>query len=382
MKNKIFRFMPAMVFILFTFAACVMFFVMPKNDFSAMEKRYLAETPQFGIDNLLSGELVKEIDGDSEKGTSGYVADHFPLRSFFVAVNSYFNLCTGNTANSDYYFCKDGFIVTKPYDTPRLDTNIRVLNDFSEKINLTVAVVPSAGYIMEDKLPFNHTSYSDSFVFAQFKDKLSKNIRYCDLEKAMQEYYAEGTSPYYKTDHHWTTSGAFSAYNALGESLGYTPLDESDFDKVSYGGFYGTTYSSSGYFLSEADTLEVWESKKSKNITVEIFEGSGSEKYGSLYFEEHLQEPDMYPVFLDGNHALVKISNPDAEGGKLLVIKDSYAHALVPFLSENYSEIVMVDMRYYKESLSELCVSEGIDDALVLYSISNFCTDTGVAFIE
>jgi hypothetical protein len=90
----------------------------------------------------------------------------------------------------------------------------------------------------------------------------------------------------------------------------------------------------------------------------------------------------MYPVFLDGNHALVKISNPDAEGGKLLVIKDSYAHALVPFLSENYSEIVMVDMRYYKESLSELCVSEGIDDALVLYSISNFCTDTGVAFIE
>ena len=78
----------------------------------------------------------------------------------------------------------------------------------------------------------------------------------------------------------------------------------------------------------------------------------------------------------------VKIKNPEAEGGKLLVIKDSYAHALVPFLAENYSEIVMIDMRYYKENVTELCKAEGITDALVLYSISNFCTDTGLAFLE
>lgn len=374
--------MPALVFILFTFSAFIMFFVLPKSDFSAMEKRYLAETPNFSFQNLMSGELVKEIDGDSEKGTSGYVADHFPLRSFFVGLHSYYNLIIGNTANSDYYYCKDGYIVTKPYDTSRFEKNIGVLNDFSENLNLTVAVVPSAGYVMADKLPVNHTSYSDSFVFAELKAKLSENINYCDLEKAMLDYYKDGTSPFYKTDHHWTTSGAFCAYNALGETLGFEPLDEENFHKTVHSGFCGTTYSSSGYFLRDADTLEVWESKKSKNITVEIFEGQKSTKYYSMYFEEHLSEPDMYPVFLDGNHPLVKIQNPDAEGGKLLVLKDSFAHALTPFLAENYSEIVMVDMRYYKESISELCKQEGIEDGLVLYGISNFCTDAGLAFLE
>ena len=78
----------------------------------------------------------------------------------------------------------------------------------------------------------------------------------------------------------------------------------------------------------------------------------------------------------------MKIKNAGATGGKLLVIKDSYAHAMVPFLAENYSEIVMIDLRYYKESVSDLCEQEGIDDVLVLYSISNFCTDTSLAFLE
>lgn len=382
MKNKFIKFLPAVVFLVFTFAFCVLFFVLPKKDFSVSEKRYLAKTPSFTLENLFSGKLVKEIDGDSEAGTSGYVSDHFPLRSFWVGLNSYYNLGFGNTANSDYYFGKDGFIVTKPYDVNRLDTNIKVINSFSEDMNVTVGIVPSAGYILEDKLPQNHISYPDSQVYEKLKAELNTNINYCDLESIMKDFYADGKAPYYKTDHHWTTPAAFKAYEKLAENLSYIPAEESDFGKIFYDNFYGTTYSSSGYFLSEPDTIEIWKSETDNNITVEIFEGGNVETHSSMYFKEHLSEPDMYPVFLDGNHALVKIKNPYATGGKLLVIKDSYAHALTPFLAENYSEIVMIDMRYYKESVSELCKKEGITDALVLYSISNFCTDTGLAFLE
>lgn len=382
MKNKFINFLPAAIFLVFTFALGVLFFALPKEDFSINEKRYLAETPEFSFKNLVSGRLVKEIDGDSEAGTSGYVSDHFPFRSFFVSLNSYYHLGFGNTANSDYYFADDGFIITKPYDTTRLDTNIKVLNSFSENINLTLGIVPSAGYILEDKLPKNHISYPDSQVYEKLEAELSKSIKYCDLESVMKEYYEEVSVPYYKTDHHWTTPGAFEAYKKLSEDLSYTPKEESDFAKESYDNFYGTTYSSSGYFLSRPDTLELWKGEAEKSITVEISEGEITENYSSMYFYEHLNEPDMYPVFLDGNHSLVKIRNENLTEGKLLVIKDSYAHALVPFLAENYSEIVMVDMRYYKESVTELCKSEGITDALVLYSISNFCTDTGLAFLE
>jgi len=382
MKNKFVKFLPAAVFLLFTFSLCITFFSLPKEDFSTSEKRYLAETPDFSLKNLFSGQLVKEIDGDSSSGTSGYVSDHFPFRSFFVGLNSYYHLSFGNTANSDYYFAEDGFIVTKPYGTNRLDTNIKVINTFSENINVTLGIVPSAGYILEDKLPKNHISYPDSTVYEKLKAELGGNINYCDLETCMRDFYAEGSSPYYKTDHHWTTPAAFSAYEKLSENLLYTPVGKGDFEKTEYNNFYGTTYSSSGYFLTEPDKLEVWEGLAEKNITVKIAEGENIETYSSMYFYQHLSEPDMYPVFLDGNHSLVKIENPDAKGGKLLVIKDSYAHALVPFLAENYSEIVMIDMRYYKENVTELCENEGITEALVLYSISNFCTDTGLAFLE
>ena len=383
MKEKFIKFLPAAVFLLFTFFFCILFFALPKKDFSSMEKRYLAETPEFSVENLLSGELVKEIDGDSEKGTSGYVSDHFPMRSFFVGLNSYYNLSFKNTANSDYYFAKDGFIITKPYTTQRLDTDIKVINSFGENMNVTLGVVPSAGYVLEDKLPLNHISYKDSEVFEKLKAELDENINYCDLERAMQDYYKNSEAPYYKTDHHWTTPAAYSAYKELGNILGYTHAEKSEFNIKEYGGFYGTTYSSSGYFLAKPDTLEIWENRKLKDsITVEIHEGEKLESYSSMYFENHLTEPDMYPVFLDGNHALVRIKNENAEGGKLLVIKDSYAHALVPFMAENYSEIVMIDMRYFKENVTALCESEGITDALILYSVSNFCTDTDLAFLE
>lgn len=382
MKNKLIKFLPAFVFISFTLVFCMLFFALPKKDFSVNEKRYLAETPEFTFENLFSGKLVKEIDGDSSLGTSGYVSDHFPLRSFWVGLNSYYNLSLRNTANSDYYFAKDGFIITKPYSTDRLDTNIKVLNSFSESMNVTLGIVPSAGYVLEDKLPKNHISYPDPAVYEKLKSELNENINYCDLESTMKAYYAEGNAPYYKTDHHWTTPSAFEAYKKLSENLSYTPANESTFSKVQHNVFYGTTYSSSGYFLSEPDILETWKGEAEKNITVEIYEGADVKTFHSMFFENHLTEPDMYPVFLDGNHALVKIKNPEAKGGKLLVIKDSYAHALTPFLAENYSEIVMVDMRYYKESVTGLCETEGIEDALVLYSISNFCTDTGFAFLE
>lgn len=382
MKNKFVKFMPAAIFLVFTFSLCVMFFALPKKDFSDTEKRYLADTPDFSIENLFSGKLIKEIDGDSSAGTNGYVADHFPMRSFFVGLNSYYNLSFSNTANSDYYFGKDGFIITKPYSDTRLDTNIKVINSFSEDINVTLGVVPSAGYVLEDKLPLNHISYKDGEVYEKLRSELSEKVNYCDLEALMQEYYQNTDAPYYKTDHHWTTPAAYAAYKELSAFLSYTPTAEAEFEKSAYEGFYGTTYSSSGYFLSDPDTLEVWENKSQSDITVEIYEGESVKEYSSMFFESHLSEPDMYPVFLDGNHSLVKIKNPEAKGGKLLVIKDSYAHALTPFLADNFSEIVMIDMRYFKENVTELCESEGITDALVLYSISNFCTDTGLAFLE
>ena len=78
----------------------------------------------------------------------------------------------------------------------------------------------------------------------------------------------------------------------------------------------------------------------------------------------------------------MRIENKAASGGKLLLLKDSFGHSIAPFLSENYSEIIMVDLRYYKLPVSELIEKEGITEMLVLYGLDNLCNDTDVAWLK
>ena len=102
-----------------------------------------------------------------------------------------------------------------------------------------------------------------------------------------------------------------------------------------------------------------------------------------MYFYNHLDDSDKYEVFLDGNHPYTVIKNKNASSKeKLLVIKDSFAHSLVPFLADHYAEIVMVDMRYFSMPMQPIIEREGIDRILFLYSIDNLGTDTGIAYIE
>ena len=110
-----------------------------------------------------------------------------------------------------------------------------------------------------------------------------------------------------------------------------------------------------------------------------ITEGKKETKADNMFFREHLDESDKYLTFLDGNHSLVtiKTGNP---GGKLLLIKDSFAHCAAPFLAENFSEIYMIDLRYFKESPETLIVEKGITDVLFLYGIENLCTTKDIIF--
>ncbi len=102
-----------------------------------------------------------------------------------------------------------------------------------------------------------------------------------------------------------------------------------------------------------------------------------------MFFTENLDEVDKYPVFLDGNHGIERIVNHEAEDkGKLLVIKDSFAHSLVPFLAAHYSEIVMIDPRYYFDSVSELAETEGFERVLYVAGLASLCENNDFSLIE
>ena len=376
------------IFLVFTFALSITFFALPKADFSAQEKRSLSKFPEISFDSFLKGNLTAGLEGEN----GGFIPDHFPLRSFFVATNAYMNLLLGNTAGTNYYNCDDGYIVTKPPSSDRSKINLRLLGDFAASFDeVTLAVVPSPGYIMEDKLPLIHADYKDDAVFDLINSKKAANIKLCDLREVFKASYTAGTDLYYKTDHHWTTKGAFIAYNALCNTMDIEPADMDNFRIKSHDGFYGTTYSSSGYFLNAPDTLEIWENENfSDSIKLTISDTDKGEirnrEYSSMYFEERLSEPDMYPVFLNGNQPVVTIENSKAQTDKtLLIFKDSYAHAITPFFAENYQKIVMVDMRYYDINafglVSEFAKNINADDCLFLYSMDSFMTDNSFAYL-
>lgn len=353
----------------------LMYLVLPLQRFSVNEKRVLQSAPALTSRNLFNGKFGTDFET--------YLSDHFALRDIFVGMNSYYDLGTGRNGVTGIYAGANGYLIETPveYEQQNVDKNIEAIAKFSAEVGIRpdFMLVPSVGYIYDDKLPALHFPYTDDKIIASIESALGESVDPVDLIQPLKAGKDE-EQLYFKTDHHWTGRGAYVAYQAYCAEKKLQPVSMDRFRVQAESGFYGTTYSRSALWLSGPDTIELFWDKSDPKFRVEI--PDNKKTYDSLFFLSHLNEPDKYPVYLDGNHGYEKITNKSAKGGKLLLIKDSYAHAIVQFLAENYSEIYMVDMRYYRESLTELVKENGIDSILFLYGVNNFVNDTGLPLMK
>lgn len=373
-RRPISQFIPMILFCAFMAVMMILFLFLPKQRESVNEKRVLAETPQFSFSAL--------ADGTYGTAVENYLSDHFPGRDFWVGLNAQFQLYTGRNGVNGAYVSKDDYLINTPIanDPDNMSKSIQKINEFAEMTGLPtrVMVVPTTGYIMEEKLPSLHAQYHDAEILQSAKEQLSPDVQWIDLVPEFQKL-ASSQQLYYKTDHHWTSAGAYAAYQQYCAAVGLTPTSKEDFTIESVDGFHGTIYSKMALWNAKADTIEMWHNKNGK-YHVEIEEDHIQSD--SLFFEDHLQEEDKYPVYLDGNHSLVRITNEEAEGGTLLLIKDSFAHCAATFLADEYQEIIMVDLRYYKQPLSDLCEQYDVDETLVLYGLDNFVNDTNLSWLK
>lgn len=378
--KKFYKHLPAVVFAVFIATMLILFLALPKKDFSPSEKRYLEKAPQFSLSAVFSGQF--------EKNFEDFISDHTAARNFWVGFTSYFSKAMGNNAPKGVYYGKDDYLINDPTELTFFDNNISYLEEFAVDVQerlkkpVTVAVAPSTGYVCEDKLPRFHYTYLDDPSFAKMHDTF-RTATFADLRDCLKTAYAGGNQVFYRTDHHWTAYGAYTAYRELGSVLGYTPNEETAYHKTPYPGFYGTTYSTSGFWKIPSENIEVWDNPANDgNITVSITDGDKQIEQKDMFFYDHLDEDDKYPVYLDGNHPYTVIKNTKADSDKkLMVVKDSFAHSLVPFLADHYSEIIMVDLRYFANPVSEIVEQEGVDQVLILYSLDNLATDDSVGRI-
>ena len=236
-----------------------------------------------------------------------------------------------------------------------------------------VMVAPAASAVYPERVPAAAPLLEEQTYLDQIEAAVEANGGvYLPLRQALAEHKDEYI--YYRTDHHWTTLGAYYAYSELCDALGLAPFDLAAHTAVEVPDFYGTFYSRARTWNAQPDTLTYYE--LDNPLTIYTVTGPGMPAEGEtvgLYDLAKLDVYDKYAAFLHGNNGLSRI---EGEGeGRILVVKDSYANSLVPFLTANYAQIDVVDLRNYNYGLDALIAENGYEQILVLYSFDSFKSD-------
>lgn len=373
---------PRAVVLLFIGIIVVMqavFWLLPRRSFSENEKRVLSEAPQIDAAGIADGSVFRSIES--------YLSDHFPGRELWVGANAYLENAEGRGATEDIVRGTDDWLFTAPVSDDRetLWDNMQAITTFAEKqsVPVTMMAVPSAGAVVSDKLPALHLPYPDADLLEEARRIAGNTLHWVDLYTD----FCSAEQPerlYYRTDHHWTTEGAYRAYCLMMEELGQSSVPRDDFTVEQITDFYGTSYSKSGLWLTEPDTLELWTDSDIQAVTT-VYDANRADPVTreGMFFREYLEDADKYPVFLSGNHARVHIETNADSGKRLLVIKDSYAHALAPFLAEEYSTIDLIDLRYFKQqTISSWLEENPADEILLVYGLSSLAEDKNLQWLE
>ena len=340
--------------------------LLPSRRFSDLENRVLTEEIRWDEDLMKSGVLAERVES--------YVQDQFPLRDLLINLKSDVEVLLGKEENNGVYKGQDGYLFRKPgvYEEKILSDNLKAMDILAGKWNsrLTLILAPPSSMVLEEKLPSFVNSAMEKAYYEQILKEAADSQVVPVLEKLQEKDHEE---IYFRTDHHWTQYGAYLAYEELMHTLSLEPVDNSSLTVHKTSGFQGTLYSRFRGTFTKGEDFVLYEFPE-KEYTVEY---AGEDRLEErILFKENLDERDKYKVYLDGNHPLIKIRNNQAEREeKVLVLKDSYANAMIPYLAESFSEVHYMDLRYYNASLSAYIEKEGFSRVILVYGMDTIGED-------
>lgn len=365
--------------IAFIFIGILAFFfigslLMPDKDFSESENRSLQDAPKFSIGKYTEGRFEKKLEN--------YINDQFLFRDSLIRVKSAVDVMSGKVESNGVYKCKDNYLMenlSKP--NSQLKNTIKALKFFkrtNDDLNMYFLLAPNAANIYKDKLPMTVTvpdqdKYMDDF----FNEIIKYGYNGIDVRDKF-ENEKDKTQLFYRTDHHWTSDGAYIAYKLAVQKM--------DINKpVSYNGyvvkkdFKGTLYSKSSFVNGLDDAIKIYLPENRKDYANSVIYYSDSKKKTTKFYQlDNLNKKDAYTVFGGSNHPLYTIQTPCDSKRNLLILKDSYANSFIPFMSQHYRRIVVVDPRYFYGNIKDIIDSNGISDVLFLYNANTFFHDNSL----
>lgn len=372
MMKKVVQILNIAVFIGFLVLLAIVSLVIPEDDFSETENRYLAEFPDFTISDWLSGDYSEDL--------TDWLDDHFALRTNWIALHTDLELLQGRNEVNGVYITSDRLLeLTEEIDYSVVDSSLEAISYLSSLTDTPVYVmlVPTAAEIYSDEVDYINKKVSQRELISYAYSYLSENstVETIDVYNAL--YSEREEYIYYRTDHHWTSKGAYLAYNLASDVMGYTASTLDKFDvKYASHSFYGSLDSKVLYRGIEADTVEFYLSN-TRTVSKVVTDDDGDVSYVSVFDESYLSSKDKYLCYLGENVASTQVVS-GSTGGSLLVIKDSYANCLIPFLAENYSSITVLDLRYLTNPTTSIGDLSDYDSILILYNASNFAEDTNL----
>ena len=347
------------------------------KSFSESENRVLATFPKLTVSSVADGSFMKDFET--------YLTDQFPFRDGVISAKTFVDRVFGKNEENGVYIGKDGFLFDSQtaYEADRvkkLSKAVRKFSDSHSDLKTAFLLAPNSTYVYSDYLPkYLELPLQNKQINSLRKKTASDNILWLSAASLLKKN-ADKTQLYYKTDHHWTTRGAYLLFKEICvqwdlESSKKEIDKKYDFFEVSTT-FEGTLASTSGVH-GTTDKIEICVPKDSEGTYVAYFESSG-EKTASLFFADKLETKNQYEVFLGGNYDKVIISTVASTNKSLLLIKDSYANCMIPMLTPYFSKIVVIDPRYLTDSLDSIIKENEFTHMLYLYNLNTLLEDNSL----
>ena len=384
-KENVYKFLLIGLFALISIAVPVATIIssaqLPENAFSENENRYLEKMPKFNFDTVTDKTFMTKFEN--------YFSDRIVMREQWISLMNDFDRLLGKKEIKGI-FTEDGRMIQSwresDYDKESVSKNLAAMESFAQKypkIKMYFMLAPNAQEIYSDTLPANCGAADQKLFIKDCYDSVP-SITGIDVYSALSS--AKNDYIYYRTDHHWTSYGAYLGYTEAGKAMKFSAYTADKFSvEHASDSFRGTLYSKTLDNSITPDTIDIYaladnEPKVSVNVYKSGAQPDGT--YDSMYFREFLNVKDKYSTFLGQNVPRIDINSvlpENADNGSLLVIKDSYAHSLIPFLAKNYSHITVLDLRYINGDIETLGVNIGdYKNVLFMYNVITFSQDTNV----
>ncbi len=344
---------------------------LPDRAFSENENRALAQHPALTLASLADGSFFADC--------TDWLSDQFMLRDMWTEINFRGQYALGKRVFSGVTVGKEGQLFgeqTVP-DEEAVNRTISAVNAFAENhedLDMSVILVPDAAEIQQDALPANAATRDQAADISAFTQGLTESVDTVDAVSALSQHAEEYI--FYKTDHHWTSLGAKYVFEAGMDALDIE-TEETYSEYLISDSFQGTLASRSGAH-DAMDEIHVYAAREN-GVQYIVNDPDSGERTATMFDTDALEAKDQYTVFFGGNHPLVEITTTAETGKNLLIFKDSYANSFVQFLIPYYDRIVLIDPRYYYDSITTVLNNYAVTDVLFLYSADTLLADTVLA---